>query len=79
MRPCRLATLLVLALPALGLAVDVPLPGHKISLRASASVARKRSASITIKDAALSAPLPDPTLGASLVVNAGAADGQCHV
>jgi endonuclease/exonuclease/phosphatase family metal-dependent hydrolase len=79
MRPCRLALGIVLALPALGLALDVPLGGHKIALRASASVARKRSASITIKDAALTAPLPDPTLGASLVVNGGAADGQCHV
>ncbi len=78
MRPYRLALGLVLALPALAVALDVPVSGHKLGLRASSSVARKRSASITIKDAALATPLPDPTLGASLVVSGGAADGQCH-
>ena len=74
MRPHRLATVLILALPALGFALDVPLAGHKIDLRASA----RRSASISIKDAAVAAPLPDPSLGASLVVNSGAGDGQCY-
>jgi endonuclease/exonuclease/phosphatase family metal-dependent hydrolase len=75
MRAYRLAALLIVALPALGLALDVPLAGHKLGLRAGG----KRSATVTIRDGALAAPLPDPTLGASLVVNAGAADGQCHV
>jgi endonuclease/exonuclease/phosphatase family metal-dependent hydrolase len=74
MRAHRLVALLVLALPALGFALDVPLAGHKLGLRGSA----RRSATITIKDAALTAPFPDPTLGASLVVNAGAGAGQCH-
>jgi endonuclease/exonuclease/phosphatase family metal-dependent hydrolase len=78
MRPSRAALCLAVALPAVALATDVPVAGHKLALRASASTARKRSAAVTIKDAALAVPLPDPTLGASLVVNGGAGDGQCR-
>jgi endonuclease/exonuclease/phosphatase family metal-dependent hydrolase len=78
MRPCRTALCLAVALPVLAVAADVPVAGHKLALRASSSTARKRNAAITIKDPAVAAPLPDPTLGASLVVNGGAADGQCR-
>lgn len=78
MRLRRTVVCLAVALPALALAADVPVAGHKLMLRASASTARKRAANVTIKDPALAAPLPDPTLGAALVVNGGAADGQCR-
>jgi len=78
LRPSRLAVCLAVGLPALAVAADVPVAGHKLGLRGRSSTERKRSATINIKDPALAAPLPDPTLGASLVVNGGAADGQCY-
>jgi endonuclease/exonuclease/phosphatase family metal-dependent hydrolase len=73
-----LAFVLLLGLPTLALAVDVPLAGKQLDLRARGPVAGKRTARIVLADPALAAPLPDPTLGAALILNAGAADGQCR-
>jgi len=70
---------LLAAVPALVAAADVPVSGNKLQLRANAADARKRNATLVVADAALAAPLPDPTLGATLVVNAGADVGQCRV
>ena len=70
-----LALVLMLALPAVAAAVDVPVAGKRLDLNASRDQARAR---VVVADPALAAPLPDPAIGAALIVNAGAAAGQCR-
>ena len=69
------ALVLMLALPAVAAAVDVPVAGKRLDLNASRDQARAR---VVVADPALAAPLPDPAIGAALIVNAGAAAGQCR-
>jgi endonuclease/exonuclease/phosphatase family metal-dependent hydrolase len=79
MRSRRLiAVSCVLALPALASALDVPVQGRRLQLRASERTPSKRSASVVLADPALAAPFPDPRTGASLVISAGAGPGLCR-
>ena len=73
------AAVLVAVVPVTAGALDVPVSGRKLNLRAKAGDAQKRSVKLVIQDASLAAPLPDPRLGSALVLNAGAAPGQCQV
>ncbi len=75
--------LLMLALPLLAPplagAADVPVAGHVLKLRASATRPEMRRANLELRDAAIAAPFADPRLGSRLVLSGGAADGQCFV
>jgi endonuclease/exonuclease/phosphatase family metal-dependent hydrolase len=69
----------LLAAPALA-ASDVPVRGQLLRLRAGDHNPDHRSAMLTVKDAAIAVPLPDPRgSGASLVVHGGSSAGQCFV
>jgi endonuclease/exonuclease/phosphatase family metal-dependent hydrolase len=78
MRGRPFAFCVTLALATLAGATDVPVAARRLELRATAAKAEKRSATLSVRDRALAAPFPDPTLGAALVVNGGAAPGQCR-
>lgn len=73
----RAAVVALLALVATrATAADVPVAGRRLALRAHGA---QRSASIVLRDAALTPPFADPTGGASLVLSAGILAGQCRV
>ena len=64
----------------LSAAADVPVAGHKLILKASATKPAKRRAVLVVRDPALAAPFPDPrSATTTLVVHGGAAAGQCFV
>jgi endonuclease/exonuclease/phosphatase family metal-dependent hydrolase len=75
--PARLGALLVL-LPALAAAADVPVGGRKLQLRANQTDPARRFATIVFRDAAIAPPFSDPTAGATLVVTTGAEAGGCR-
>ncbi len=79
LRPLALAFLFMGALGARAAAVDVPIAGQQLKLKANQSNAARRS--LTFRsgpNAPIAAPLADPTLGASLLVFASNATGQCR-
>ncbi len=69
-------TLTLLWLPGAAAAVDVPSEGRRLSMRQGVS-AESRRVSLTLRDPAIAAPLPDPRVGSRLILSGGAADGQC--
>ena len=75
-----LAVLFLLAAPDAGVAADIPVGGKVLKLRASQSnPARRRLVFSSTVEAVVAAPFPDPTAGASLLVFASNASGQCRV
>jgi endonuclease/exonuclease/phosphatase family metal-dependent hydrolase len=67
----------VLALAASAAAVDRPIAGRRLCLRASDTRPELRRLRFTGKDAAIAAPFADPTTSASLTVSNSVAAGQC--
>ncbi|MDG2306950.1 MAG: endonuclease/exonuclease/phosphatase family protein [Candidatus Binatia bacterium] len=78
MGPPALALGILLALPPQATAVDVPVAGQKLRLKASATNAKARKLSVVLKDDAISAPFADPSLGSRIVVSGGAETGHCY-
>jgi hypothetical protein len=70
-----LAALLLLASAAA--AADVPVAGRGLTIIARSATRHTFSFRSAI-DPAVTAPFPDPTLGAVLVVHTSSAPGQCH-
>src|SRR5262249_34406152 len=65
--------------PTLG-ATDRPVAGAQFRLQAAAHDANRRSAAGRLADPAIAPPFPDlGSTGATLVINGGAARGQCYV
>lgn len=60
-------------------ALDIPVQGAQMSLRASGSEPARRVATLRLHDPAIGTPLPDPRSGAGLVLSGGVASGQCRV
>jgi endonuclease/exonuclease/phosphatase family metal-dependent hydrolase len=60
-------------------ALDIPVQGAQLSMRASESEPARRVATLRLRDPAIDAPLPDPRTGAGLVLSGGVASGQCRV
>ncbi|MFQ5513618.1 MAG: endonuclease/exonuclease/phosphatase family protein [Myxococcota bacterium] len=58
-------------------ALDVPVAGRRLLLRGDGPGPAARSLRLLVRDAAITAPFPDPTLGATLIVSGGAEAGQC--
>jgi endonuclease/exonuclease/phosphatase family metal-dependent hydrolase len=72
---CALAVLV----PAAAAAIDVPVQGKRLALRASQRQLARRSMLLELRDPAIAAPFADPRAGgATLVVYGGAAPGQCY-
>ena len=69
------AAALIVALPVLVFALDVPIAGRRLDMRANPTAPGRRSATITLRDPALAPPFGDPTVRASLVVSAGLGAG----
>jgi endonuclease/exonuclease/phosphatase family metal-dependent hydrolase len=72
-----IATVLIAASATLVGALDQPISGRKLCLRASALDADRRHLRFISNDAAIQAPFADPTAGATLIVRSSAAAGQC--
>jgi endonuclease/exonuclease/phosphatase family metal-dependent hydrolase len=66
-----------LLLPALAAATDVPVAGRRLDLRTRS--ATRRTASITLRDAAIAPPFAPPAAGAALVLSGGIDPGQCRI
>jgi hypothetical protein len=58
-------------------ALDVPVQGRHLSMRASDSTRTKRLARLLLRDAAIATPLPDPRTGAGLLLSGGVASDRC--
>jgi endonuclease/exonuclease/phosphatase family metal-dependent hydrolase len=71
------AVLLVAASAAV--AIDVPVHGARLSLRAGASSSAPSLMRFSAKDEAIGAPFADPRAGARLVLSGGIGRGQCRV
>jgi endonuclease/exonuclease/phosphatase family metal-dependent hydrolase len=72
-------TALVAAGGSAGALTEVPVGGKVLKLRASQNdPARRRMVFSSTVDAAIATPFPDPTTGASLLVFASNASGQCR-
>lgn len=75
-----LAVIIGFAVGAPVQAADVPVHGQRLSLRAGqGEQTTQRTARVSLRDAAIAAPFPDPRLGAVLRLSGGAAVGQCQV
>jgi endonuclease/exonuclease/phosphatase family metal-dependent hydrolase len=73
------ATVLLGFAPTVG-ATDRPVAGALLRLKAAAHDADRRSAAGRLADPAIAPPFPDlRSTGATLVINGGAARGQCYV
>src|SRR5262249_20745454 len=76
MRRSLLLASVLAFVPVLAHAADVRVAGRRMLLQATG---KRHGALIDLKDAAIAAPFPDPTLGAALIVSGGIGDGQCRV
>src|SRR5262249_39176897 len=65
MRGAILMFACIVAVPGLATATDVPVAGHRLSLRANAAQPAWRGARILAADPALAPPFADPTTGAA--------------
>ena len=72
------AALLAVAVPAVR-AVDLPVTGGRLALSASAHNTKPRTVAFRALDGGIVAPFADPALGASLLIFASSASGQCRV
>jgi len=75
--PVALLVLLACALPGLALATETPVAGRVAALLASQETEAAKFLWIDLKDPAISAPLPDPRLGATIRIHGGPESGQC--
>ena len=60
-------------------AIDLPVGGHSLILRASDLGVGKRDARLVLTGTAIAAPFPDPTTASALIISGGVAAGQCRV